>query len=66
MLKGKYTRIGVAALLAVILIGGVVLVFLPTAGAGRVNVTAFFANSNGVFDAKRLCSDCQSGPKSDF
>src|SRR3954451_16334530 len=50
MPKGRYTRIGLAALLAVILVAGVAVVFFRSAtGVGRFNVTAYFSNSNGVF-----------------
>jgi phospholipid/cholesterol/gamma-HCH transport system substrate-binding protein len=49
MPKSKYTRIGLAAVLAVILVAGLVMVFRTTTGVGRVNVTAYFSNSNGVF-----------------
>jgi phospholipid/cholesterol/gamma-HCH transport system substrate-binding protein len=50
MPKGKFARIGLAALLAVIIVAGLVMVtFGFTAGVGRVNVTAYFSNSNGVF-----------------
>jgi len=45
----RYSRIGLAVLLAVTLVAGLVMVFASTTGAGRVNVVAYFSNSNGVF-----------------
>lgn len=45
----KYSRVGLAVLLAVTLVAGLVLVFASTTGLGRVNVVAYFSNANGVF-----------------
>jgi phospholipid/cholesterol/gamma-HCH transport system substrate-binding protein len=49
MRKPTYGRIGLAALLVVILAAGLVMVVRSTTGMGRVNVVAYFSNSNGVF-----------------
>ena len=40
---------GVAALLAVVLVGGIVAVVWTATGAGRTHVTAYFDNSNGIY-----------------
>jgi len=40
---------GVAALLAAVLVGGIVTVVWTATGAGRTNVTAYFDNSNGIY-----------------
>lgn len=46
----RYTRMGLAALLAAILVAGLVVVFGSTNGVGRrINIVAYFSNSNGVF-----------------
>lgn len=49
MRNANYARMGVAALLTLTLVAGLLMVFRSTTGAHRVNVTAFFANSNGIF-----------------
>lgn len=49
MKNSRYGRIALAAILAVVLIAGVFFVTTATSKIGRVNVTGFFANSNGVF-----------------
>lgn len=45
----RYTRVGLAVLLAAVLAAGLVLVLRPVTGGGRVHVVGYFANSNGVF-----------------
>jgi len=45
----RYSRIGVAILLAVVLVTGVVIVATSAGVAKRVHVTAYFANSNGIY-----------------
>ena len=49
MRKRSYSRGGVAVLLVVVLVAGLVMVFRSATGTGRVNVVAYFSNSNGVF-----------------
>lgn len=49
MRNPKYTRIGLAVILALSLVAGLVLVFTATTGVGRVHVVAYFSNSNGIF-----------------
>jgi phospholipid/cholesterol/gamma-HCH transport system substrate-binding protein len=49
MRYAKYSRIGLGLLLVLTLVAGLAMVFRSTTGVGRVNVTAYFSNSNGVF-----------------
>jgi phospholipid/cholesterol/gamma-HCH transport system substrate-binding protein len=49
MRNSRHTRIGLAALLAVTLVAGLFVAFGSATGVGRVNVVAYFSNSNGVF-----------------
>jgi len=49
MKNPRYARMGLAALLAVTLVAGLVMVFASTTGVGRVNLVAYFSNSNGIF-----------------
>lgn len=49
MASPRYTRVGLAALLTVVLVSGLVLVLRTTTGIGRVHVVGYFSNSNGVF-----------------
>ncbi|WP_029116545.1 MCE family protein [Mycobacterium sp. URHB0044] len=49
MRNPRYTRIGLAILLAVTLVAGLAMVFRSATGVGRVNVVAYFDNSNGVY-----------------
>ncbi|MCW2688753.1 MAG: virulence factor Mce family protein [Mycobacterium sp.] len=45
----RYTRIGLAAALVLVLIAGIVVVTHTTAAVGKTYVTAYFTNSNGIF-----------------
>jgi phospholipid/cholesterol/gamma-HCH transport system substrate-binding protein len=45
----RYTRIALAVVLAVVLVGGVLTLTTSSAGANRVHVVGYFANSNGIF-----------------
>lgn len=45
----RYTRIALAALLVVALVGGILTLTTSTTGANRVHVVGYFANSNGIF-----------------
>ncbi|WP_099194438.1 virulence factor Mce family protein [Mycobacterium innocens] len=49
MKRSRGARIGVAALLAVALIGGIVAVVWTATGGGRTHITAYFDNSNGIY-----------------
>ncbi len=49
MMRSGKARVGVAVLLAVTLVGGIVAVVRDAAGAGRTRVTAYFDNSNGIY-----------------
>jgi phospholipid/cholesterol/gamma-HCH transport system substrate-binding protein len=49
MANARYTRIGLAALLTAVLVAGLVVAFRTTTGIGRIHVTGYFSNSNGVF-----------------
>ncbi|TAM65287.1 virulence factor Mce family protein [Mycobacterium sp.] len=48
-MHSRRARIGLAVLLAAVLIGGVVAVVRTATGAGRTYVTAYFDNSNGIY-----------------
>ncbi|CAN5806253.1 virulence factor Mce family protein [soil metagenome] len=48
-MTARTRRLGLAALLAVLLVTGVVVVTQTQARIDRVNVVAYFANSNGIF-----------------
>ncbi|QEN16539.1 MCE family protein [Mycolicibacterium sp. ELW1] len=48
-MTGGRRRLGVAAVLAVLLVAGTVLVMQAKEHIDRVNVVAYFANSNGIF-----------------
>ncbi|TPG36426.1 MCE family protein [Mycolicibacterium hodleri] len=45
----RYTRITLAVVLAVLLVGGLFTVTTSSTGANRVHVVGYFANSNGIF-----------------
>jgi phospholipid/cholesterol/gamma-HCH transport system substrate-binding protein len=47
--RGRKARIGVAIALAIVLVGGVVLVVRAAAGIGRTNLVGYFANSTGIY-----------------
>lgn len=49
MTQARYTRIALAAVLAVLLVVGVVAVSTWDAKVNRVHVVGYFANSNGIF-----------------
>ncbi|QLL09837.1 MCE family protein [Mycobacterium vicinigordonae] len=48
-LRSKGGQISLAVLLAVVLVGGVVVMVRVVTGAGRIHMTAYFDNSNGIF-----------------
>jgi phospholipid/cholesterol/gamma-HCH transport system substrate-binding protein len=48
-MRSSKARIGVALLLAVVLIGSIVAVVRTVTGMGRTYVTAYFDNSNGIY-----------------
>jgi len=48
-MRSKRARIALAALLAVALVGGIIAVVRAATGAGRIHVTAYFDNSNGIY-----------------
>jgi phospholipid/cholesterol/gamma-HCH transport system substrate-binding protein len=48
-LKSRTARIGLAAVLALVLIAGIVVVSRTAAGVAKTYVTAYFTNSNGIF-----------------
>jgi phospholipid/cholesterol/gamma-HCH transport system substrate-binding protein len=45
----RYSRIALAAVLTVLLVAGVLTLTTSSAGANRVHVVGYFANSNGIF-----------------
>jgi len=49
-MRSRNARIGLAIMLAALMIAGMVEVARFTAGPGRTNVIAYFANSNGVYE----------------
>ena len=49
MAMRKNARIGLAAALVLVLISGFVVLTRTAAGVGKIYVTAYFANSNGLF-----------------
>lgn len=49
MISTSRSRIALAALLAVILVGGIVAAVRPLAHLGRTHVVAYFDNSNGIY-----------------
>lgn len=49
MIRSKRARLGVAALLAVALIGGLGAMVRTVTGAGRTHVIGYFDNSNGIY-----------------
>jgi phospholipid/cholesterol/gamma-HCH transport system substrate-binding protein len=50
MMRPRNARIGVSIMLVLVLIGGIVSVVRASGGARHINVTGFFANSNGVYE----------------
>ena len=48
-MRSKNARIGLAAALVLVLIAGIFLVNRAAGGIGKTYVTAYFANSNGIF-----------------
>jgi phospholipid/cholesterol/gamma-HCH transport system substrate-binding protein len=49
MKSPRYTRLALAAVLTVLLVGGLLTLTTSSAGANRVHVVGYFANSNGIF-----------------
>jgi phospholipid/cholesterol/gamma-HCH transport system substrate-binding protein len=49
MMKPRNARTGLAIVLALVLVAGIVVVARSTANIGRTHVVAYFDNSNGVF-----------------
>lgn len=49
MRSSRFARIALAAVLAVILVAGAIVVSTTVGTAGRTKVVAYFANSNGLF-----------------
>jgi phospholipid/cholesterol/gamma-HCH transport system substrate-binding protein len=48
-MRSRNARIGLAVLLAVALIGGIIAVVRTATGVGHTRVTAYFDNSNGIY-----------------
>ena len=53
-MRSRKARTALAALLAVALIGGIVAVMRAATGAGRTHVTAYFENSNGIYQGDNV------------
>src|SRR2546425_9651451 len=49
MTKSRWVKIGLAAALVVVLVGGVVAVLTSSGGIGHKYAVAYFDNSNGTF-----------------
>ena len=49
-MRSRTTRIGLAIALAVLMVAGVLSLVRLASGPGRTNVTAYFANSNGIYE----------------
>jgi phospholipid/cholesterol/gamma-HCH transport system substrate-binding protein len=49
MITSRTARIGLAAAMVLVLIGGVIVVLRSTAAINRTNAVAYFDNSNGIF-----------------
>lgn len=48
-MTARRARVGLAALLAVLVVAGIVVVTLAQGRINRINVVGYFANSNGIF-----------------
>ena len=48
-MKSRNAKIGIAATLVLVLIGGIVTVVGVASGVGRTNVVGYFANSTGIY-----------------
>jgi phospholipid/cholesterol/gamma-HCH transport system substrate-binding protein len=49
-MSSRNARIGLAVVLVVVLVGGILAVVLPASGVGRTHVTGYFANSTGLYN----------------
>lgn len=55
MIRSRNARIVLAVTLVLVLIGGVIGVArLSTISAGRTNITAYFANANGIYEGDEV------------
>lgn len=48
-MRTRSARIALAAVMVFVLVAGIVTVVRTAGGAGRLNMTAYFANSNGIY-----------------
>src|SRR6185312_14512212 len=48
-MRSRIAKIGLAVVLVVVLVGGILAVVLPASGVGRTHVTGYFADSTGLY-----------------
>lgn len=49
-MSSRNAKIGLAVVLVVVLVGGILAVVLPASGVGQTHVTGYFANSTGLYN----------------